>query len=158
MPCVMVPGAPWQAGSVLGTALSFSWDKCHLCLCMIRGHTVQEILKWNIAAFLWWTSMPVYWSEILLRILRTAENVGGHHFKKNTCGFFTRVHGTQRCVISVIQVNVTSWTVPKVISCSNVPALLCFDWSNWIQAERPFWFGLVFHLFVICYPDLLRGW
>lgn len=103
MPGVMAPGAPRQAVFAPGPALCSR--EFHLFLCMIRDHTVQEILKWNVTASLWWTCMPMYWSEIVPEMSRTAENVGGRSILK------TSVVSTQACIAP----GAVSWTWFKLM-------------------------------------------
>lgn len=131
----------------LGPALCSSRE-FHLYLCMIRDHTVQEILKWNVAASLWWTCMPMYWSEILSKMSRTAENVGGRSILKAS------VVSTQAC----IALGAVSWTWFKLMwqvgqFLRSFPAQHILPFSLWIdqiesRQRGVFWFFGVFFCFL----------
>lgn len=56
--------------------------------------TDQEMAKWNVAASFWWTHMPIYGPEMLLRILRGSRACARIFHFRNIRGFYTRVHGT----------------------------------------------------------------
>lgn len=138
MPRLTAPGPLWQSGVCTGPSTLFFQRVALVVAYDQRPHCARN-LEMKHCCSVWWTSMPMYWSEILSRISRTAENVGGHSILK------TSVVSTQECiapreVIDVFQVNVTSRTVSKIISHSKCLALFSFDWSDLIQAERCFLF------------------
>lgn len=68
--------------------------------------TDQEIAKWNVTASFWWTHMPIYGPEMLLRILRAAEHVRGYSILETSV---VSTRESMARVTTVIQVSVRHW-------------------------------------------------